>query len=49
MKSAVYILTGEKERYKKISAEVEAEAKQALKDNPSDLSPYRVLLDIYEN
>jgi hypothetical protein len=30
-------------------AEVEEDAKQALKDDPSDLSPYRVLIDVYQN
>jgi len=45
----LYFDLGEKQKYKKISSEVEKEARQALKDNPSDLSPYRTLLDIYEN
>ncbi len=45
----IYLNAGETERYKKIASEVEDEAKQSLKDNPSDLSPYRVLIDIYQN
>ena len=45
----IYLNAGKVEKYKKIAAEVEAEAKQHLKDDPSDLSPYRVLIDVYQN
>ncbi len=45
----IYLNAGEKDKYKKIADEVESEAQNALKENPSDLSPYRVLIDIYQN
>jgi hypothetical protein len=45
----IYLNAGKVEKYKKIAADVEAEAKQHLKDDPSDLSPYRVLMNVYQN
>ena len=45
----IYLSAGKVEKYKKIAVEVEAEAEQHLKDDPSDLSPYRVLIDVYQN
>lgn len=45
----IYSRAGAVDKYKSIATEVESEAKQALVDNPSDLSPYRVLMDVYGN
>jgi hypothetical protein len=45
----IYLNAGRVDKYKKIASEVEEDARQALKDDPSDLSPYRVLIDVYQN
>ncbi len=45
----IYLNAGKVQKFKEIATEVEADALQALKDDPSDLSPYRVLIDLYGN
>ena len=45
----IYLQAGSVEKYKIIAAKVEKEALQALENDPSDLSPYRALMDVYEN
>jgi len=50
--SKLYLRAGSKEKYNKLSSEVEKLALERLAENPNDLnsyfSPYRILLELYE-
>ena len=50
--SNLYLRAGAKDKYNKLAAEVEKEALDRLKKNPSDVqsyyNPYRILLELYE-
>ena len=49
----LYFSSGGQKQFKEYSAEVEKQALQLLEENPSDIqsyySPYRILIDTYEN
>jgi hypothetical protein len=51
--SDIYARVGGMDQYNKLAAELEAEAWKRINENPAETgsfwSPYRVLLDIYEN